>query len=290
MPITSRDLQFSREILSVVTDCSWELHFWACNGSGRGAFIQSRSTTNLIDFHLWSAWEYWSAYIARFFLMRLKKLRSFCATDCSSNSAANLKAQNAAPKPRTSIIFCRSDSVQILLESNSCFLIELSLTAIPFCIGGVWDKHKISASKEIISICKTWTILCGDWMADEYEKQAERTDYYVAQKKQFFVVIPRVVNMRSREKTIPRRTRGLRRRPSRLNVSPAASSLFKPLLAIPAANSFFFFSRVSRNSTTEKSSTNLDKWILTPHSKGGMHVETGPLACTSTKLSKHLLP
>ncbi len=125
-------------------------------------------------------------------------------------------------------------------------------------------------------------------MADGYEKQTERPDYYVARKKQFFVVIPRVMNMRSREKTIPRRTRGLRRRPSRLNVSPAASSLFKPLLAIPAAN--FFFSRVSRNSTTKKSSTNLDKWILTPHSKGGMHVETGPLACTSTKLSKHLLP
>lgn len=117
-------------------------------------------------------------------------------------------------------------------------------------------------------------------MADEYEKQAERTDYYVAQKKQSFVVIPQVMNMRSREKTIPRRTRGLRRRSSRLNVSPAASSLFKPLLAIPAANFFFFLSRVSRNSTTEKPSTNLDKWILTPHSKAGMHVETGPLACS----------
>jgi hypothetical protein len=82
--------------------------------------------------------------------MRLNKCSSFCATDCSSNSAANLKAQSAAHK--TSIIFCRSDSVQILFESNSCFLNELSLNAIPFSFGGVWDKHKISASEEIISM------------------------------------------------------------------------------------------------------------------------------------------
>ncbi len=169
-------------------------------GSGRGAFIQSRSTNYLIDFHLWSAWEYWSAYIARFFLMRLNKCSSFCATDCCSNSAANLKAQSAAPKPRTSIIFCRSDSVQILFESNSCFLNELSLNAIPFSFGGVWDKHKISASKEIISMlqnmnnslwwlngwwiweagrenrllcCTEKTILCCDSTGDEHENQGE---------------------------------------------------------------------------------------------------------------------
>lgn len=152
-------------------------------GSGRGALIQSRSTNYLIDFHLWSAWEYWSAYIARFFLMRLNKCSSFCATDCSSKSAANLKAQSAAPKPRTSIIFSRSDSVQILLESNSCFLNELSLNAIPFSFGGVWDKQKNSASKEIISICKTWTILCGDWMTLMNMRSRQREQFTMLHRK-----------------------------------------------------------------------------------------------------------